>query len=240
MRRVYVTVIVCTILLLGVLVLALVAKPEVQSGESQQLLWITLASAVAIAYGGMGLTLVIVSSAHRNFRERRLLGLSESLQENERELAESGDELDLPSLWAATQKRIDYYHEIATSQAEISFRTGMIASVAGFILLLVVAVLGMFATSAPAAITVGSVGVAGAAMSAYIGATFLKAQSEASAQLRQFFLGVGRIRGRWPVRIRHQRLQHRLHRRMEQRGRHRHSRLGLLAAVHSITGMLDQ
>lgn len=46
----------------------------------------------------------------------------------------------------------------------------------------------MFAPTGTAAIAASVVAVAGAALSGFVGATFMKSQSEASGQLREFFL----------------------------------------------------
>ena len=95
---------------------------------------------------------------------------------------------DFASIWAVTQKRINYYHRIATNQARNSFISSQIATVVGFVIIVVFGVIAAQATSPAAAISAGAVGVVGGGLSAYIGSTFMKAQSEATAQLRQFFL----------------------------------------------------
>jgi ABC-type multidrug transport system fused ATPase/permease subunit len=95
---------------------------------------------------------------------------------------------DFASIWAVTQKRIDYYHKIATSQARNSYISSQIATVVGFVIIIVFGVIASQATSPTAAISAGAVGVVGGGLSAYIGSTFMKAQSEATAQLSQFFL----------------------------------------------------
>lgn len=114
----------------------------------------------------------------------------EEIEQNESRVAEElnkTEQTDFGTLWVATQKRIGYYHRIATSQARNSFISSQLAIVAGFILLVVFGIIAAQATTAVGAISAGAVGVVGAALSAYIGATFMKAQSEASAQLREFF-----------------------------------------------------
>lgn len=95
---------------------------------------------------------------------------------------------DFGTLWAVTQQRINLYHRIATTQATRSFISSQVATVAGFTLLIVFGVIASQASSPTAAISAGAVGVVGGGLSAYIGATFMKSQSEATAQLRQFFL----------------------------------------------------
>lgn len=112
------------------------------------------------------------------------------LEDEEKRLAnESKDgNFKLTTLWLVTQKRINVYHNIATNQAESSFRVGRIVSLVGFLAVVALGVLAAFATNGTAAIAASVVGVAAAGMSGYIGATFMKAQAEASTQLRQFFL----------------------------------------------------
>lgn len=130
-----------------------------------------------------------VRNARRAFDDRMTLGLVSDLQEEERALAQSEDgKTDLASLWAITQKRIDLYHSIATTQAQNSFRVGQMAAVAGFGSIIALGALAAFTKSGTGAIAASVIGVAGAAMSGYIGATFMRAQAEASAQLRAFFL----------------------------------------------------
>lgn len=122
---------------------------------------------------------------HRNQR----LGLIESIDQKTEELAATAvdGKLDLPSLWANTQERLSTYHSIATDQAANSFRVGQRFAVGGFLLILTAGVAAVFAHTPEGSIAAGAVGVVGAAMSSYIGATFMKSQSEASAQLREFF-----------------------------------------------------
>ena len=114
-----------------------------------------------------------------------------SLQSEESSVAKELDEeskTDFGSLWAVTQKRIDYYHNIATTQARRSFISSQFATIAGFILIVVFGIISAQAPSTAGAISAGAVGVIGGGLSAYIGATFMKSQSEASIQLREFFL----------------------------------------------------
>lgn len=111
-----------------------------------------------------------------------------TLQDEENRVAEELKDTDFGTLWAVTQKRIDYYHEIATSQSRRSFVSTQIATVIGFALIVGFGLLAAQASTAIGAISTAAVGIVGAGLSAYIGSTFMKAQSEASAQLRQFFL----------------------------------------------------
>jgi hypothetical protein len=119
------------------------------------------------------------------FSDRLALGLVSELQQQERDLADKGTDFD--SLWAITQKRIDVYHEIATRQSRNSFRSAQIAAYVGFLFLIAVAVFAGLTKTGTGAIAASVVGVAGAAMSAYIGSTFMKAQASSSEQLGAYF-----------------------------------------------------
>jgi hypothetical protein len=111
-----------------------------------------------------------------------------SLENEESRVAEELENTDFGTLWAVTQKRINYYHEIATSQSRRSFVSTQIATLVGFALIIGFGLLAAQASTAIGAISTAAVGIVGAGLSAYIGSTFMKAQSEATAQLRQFFL----------------------------------------------------
>ncbi|BAS17618.1 conserved hypothetical protein [Arthrobacter sp. Hiyo8] len=95
---------------------------------------------------------------------------------------------DFEQIWALTQRRLEYYHEIAISQSRQSFISTQISTGIGFLVIIYVGWLASQSSNDIGRISAGAVGVAGGALSAYIGRTFMKAQSEASAQLQQFFL----------------------------------------------------
>lgn len=148
------------------------------------------AMAIGVLYAYALGQLLLEQRARRQFTDRIRFGLVENLQRNEQKLAEEAEngQLDLASLWAANQQRIDAYHEIATNQADSSFKVGQWAMIAGFGVVAVLGFVAAFAKDGTASIAASVAGVAGAALSAYIGATFMKAQTEASKQLSQFFL----------------------------------------------------
>jgi len=110
----------------------------------------------------------------------------QALQRAETSLGEA-DRLALPGLWDVTHKRLDYYHQIATSQARQSFRNAQIAMTVGFVLLVVFAVLALRATTPTASIVTGALGAAAAAFAAYIGRTFVRSQESAAGHLRAYF-----------------------------------------------------
>lgn len=98
------------------------------------------------------------------------------------------DALELKEIWAVNQQRLDYYHEIAISQSKMSFISTQVATGLGFALIVTVGWIAAQATDPLGTITAGAVGIVGGGLSAFIGATFMKSQSRASAQLQQFFL----------------------------------------------------
>lgn len=149
-----------------------------------------IAMAIAVLYTYVLSMALMEIRRRRYFFDRIRFGLVDALQRDEKQIAEQAQDgqLDLPSLWAATQRRIDVYHEIATSQAASSFKIGQIAMISGFGVVVLLGIVAAFAKDGTASIAASVAGVAGAAMGAYIGSTFMKAQAEASAQLSQFFL----------------------------------------------------
>lgn len=102
----------------------------------------------------------------------------ERIQGAEAKAAADEETLSLPALWALTQQRIDHYHRLATGQSSTSFRTGQIIMIVGFVAVIALGALAAFASSGTAAIAASVVAVAGAALSGFVGATFMKSQSE--------------------------------------------------------------
>ncbi len=142
-----------------------------------------------------GLAGIASISAHALIRSAALDALDdrltlEKIQKAEAEAASAGDggALDLAELWALTQQRIDLYHGLATSQSRASFRVGQTVMVLGFVAVISIGALAAFAPNGTAAIAASVVAVASAALSGFVSATFMKSQSEASSQLREFFL----------------------------------------------------
>ncbi|HVB45229.1 MAG TPA: hypothetical protein VNF47_21345 [Streptosporangiaceae bacterium] len=139
-----------------------------------------------VGYGGIIVINATRSRARRDFRDRKLLGQAqEELKQADEEI--TGGATDFGALWSATQKRLDYYHRIATTQAERSFMYGQIAAGAGFVVIVISALIAGFSRSTAAAIAAGVSGVAGGGLGAYIGSTFMRSQDAASAQLRAYF-----------------------------------------------------
>ncbi|MEV6411897.1 hypothetical protein [Kribbella sp. NPDC051718] len=91
------------------------------------------------------------------------------------------------ALWEVTQKRLDYYHRIATSQAEKSFHNARRAILFGLAFIVVCAFLAAATSSTPAAVVVGVLGVSGGGLAGYIGSTFLRMQESTGVQLKEYF-----------------------------------------------------
>lgn len=138
---------------------------------------------VAVAYQLMN------SNMKRQFRDDLLLGELESgVLKAEESAADEGADIKFASLWFATQRRLDYYHQIATGQARQSFLNAQIAAGLGFLVLIISAIVAGVANSASASIVAGATGVFGAALGGYMGTTFVRMQQDASTRLRAYFL----------------------------------------------------
>ena len=86
-----------------------------------------------------------------------------------------------------TQQRLDVYHQIATSQPRRSFAFGQCAAIFGFLILVASGFAVSIVTSNSAVVATGVLGISGAGLDAYIGATFVKSQAQASDQMRDYF-----------------------------------------------------
>jgi hypothetical protein len=122
----------------------------------------------------------------REFDDSLLLARYSELADEEGKLLEE-DQLRFGTLWNLTQERLRVYHEIATRQANASFRNAQYAIVAGFAVIIIGAFAVLFAKNIAASIVVGTLGTVGAALSAYIGKTFLRLQENAASHLRSYF-----------------------------------------------------
>jgi hypothetical protein len=90
-----------------------------------------LGTAAFIVYlGAFGL--VVYRRQQRRAWYDRVVVLQAHVELSRAESEVTNEELDLPSLWSLTQKRLDYYHSLATSQAEKSFNYGLLAAGIGF------------------------------------------------------------------------------------------------------------
>lgn len=142
-------------------------------------------------YVGLGILplQLVKTNLKRQFRDDILLGELESgLLKAEESAADEGADIKFSSLWFATQRRLDYYHQIATGQARQSFLNAQIAAGLGFLVLVISAIVAGVANSASASIVAGATGVFGGALGGYMGTTFVRMQQDASTRLRAYFL----------------------------------------------------
>lgn len=122
------------------------------------------------------------SRARANRREQALRELHAA------EAALKGaNNLELVKLWTTTQSRLNYYHEIATSHAQQSFRNAQIAAGIGFVLLLAFAIMALRADTLPATIATSTLGAISAALAGFIGRTFIRSQESAASHLHAYF-----------------------------------------------------
>lgn len=149
-----------------------------------------LASVITSIVGVLGIVVgscVFLSSTLRNRQEvRNVERARQDLQRVETSLGEA-ERLTLPALWEATHRRLDYYHQIATSQARHSFRNAQTAMAIGFVLLVAFAILSLNASNTTASIVTGALGAASAGFAAYISRTFVRSQEAAANHLRAYF-----------------------------------------------------
>lgn len=95
--------------------------------------------------------------------------------------------LTLPELWTVTHSRLDLYHDIATGQAQRSFRNAQAAMVCGFILLIVFVAVALNASTTAGSVVAGGLGAVSAALAGFVSRTFVKSQETAAAHLRAYF-----------------------------------------------------
>lgn len=153
---------------------------------------------------GLAVLLIVVPLVRLAYRrQRRLFRMRRSLEEQPGVAAGPGSvafsglggerrtadgPLELEKLWFATQQRLDYYHQIATFQAETSFRNAQVAMVAGFVLVVTTLIVAMLARSTVGGVVAGALGGVGATMATFIGRTFVRAHETASSHLRSYFV----------------------------------------------------
>ncbi|MFI8535389.1 hypothetical protein ACIGMX_34730 [Streptomyces aquilus] len=95
--------------------------------------------------------------------------------------------LTLPELWTVTHSRLDLYHDIATGQAQRSFRNAQAAMICGFVLLIIFVVVALNASTTAGSLVAGGLGAVSAALAGFVSRTFVKSQETAAAHLRAYF-----------------------------------------------------
>ncbi|WP_280829163.1 hypothetical protein [Mycobacterium sp. OTB74] len=146
---------------------------------------------LAYVYIGGFVVMTIDRAGRQNFVDRQILGAAETDLRKAEEAVIEGDGTgtdDYGNLWLATQRRLDYYHQIATGQARRSFVNAQIAAGAGFFVILTAAIVAGTSSSSVASVTAGVTGISGGALGGYLGTTFVRMQQDSSAQLRAYFM----------------------------------------------------
>ena len=142
----------------------------------------------------LGFTLFIVGQSRRRFYKdlfaaRVLVERKRSRLQNN-EMGASGDGGAAPTLdnlWSLTQQRLDYYHDLAMTQAETSFARAQTAMISGFVLVLLLGWLAVTSTSEAGSVVAGSLAGITGLVTTYISATFIRSQESASSHLRSYF-----------------------------------------------------
>jgi hypothetical protein len=148
---------------------------------------LALATAVLCWLLTLFVTLAYRDALQREHNERWQVAESRRLLERAEEASDKRGPLDLTVLWALTQRRLDYYHALATFQAERSFHHAQRAVFVGFAVLVVAVVVVASTGSTVITIAAGSIGVIGAALAAFLGRTFLRAQEATTERLQLYF-----------------------------------------------------
>jgi hypothetical protein len=148
---------------------------------------LALATAVVFWLLTLFVTLAYRDALQREHSERWQVAESRRLLERAEQASDKRGPLDLTVLWALTQRRLDYYHALATFQAERSFRHAQRAVFVGFAVLVAAVVVVALTGSTVITIVAGSIGVIGAALAAYLGRSFLRAQEATTERLQLYF-----------------------------------------------------
>lgn len=155
----------------------------ISSQEWNQRWVVIIGTLILLASGG------VLTVAYGRLQRQRFTSRYAAEQAREAEPEDSSQRLKLEQLWVTTSNRLDLYHQIATRQAEQSFRHAQIAMAIGFVTIVVAASVAAFAAKTTAgSIVSGVLGATGAAMAAYIGQTFVRSREIAAAHLQSYFL----------------------------------------------------
>jgi len=104
-------------------------------------------------------------------------------------LEQSGEATtDFVAIWKNTQDRINSYHSEARSQLRSSYWVMQIATICGFLVILILGIVAATAArSAIQAIVTGGVSAVAAALAAFIGSTFQSTYSQSLRQRMAYF-----------------------------------------------------
>jgi hypothetical protein len=148
---------------------------------------LAVATALVFAVLALLVNLAYRDALQREHLDQRRVAEARRLLDHAEQTADRQGPLDLNALWSLTQRRLDYYQTLATSQAERGFRQAQRALVLGFAVLVIAVVAVALTGTTVAAIVAGSVGVVGALVAVYLGRSFLRAHEAAVIRLHERF-----------------------------------------------------
>lgn len=142
----------------------------------------------AVATGAvLGLSMAAGYSRSRQRANEQALLIERARGEIAEADAQVVEEGGFASIWRASQKRLDHYHQLALDQSKRSFLYGILSATAGLAAAIACAVVAAGSNSAAGAAAAGGLGALTTALSGYIGGTFMRAYLLASRQLKAYF-----------------------------------------------------
>jgi hypothetical protein len=156
-------------------------------GPDLALLALAVVTALVVAVLALLVNLAYRDALQREYLDCQRVADARRLLDRAEQTADRQGPLDLNALWSLTQRRLDYYHALATSQAERSFRQAQRAVVVGFAVLVIAVVAVAFTGVLAVAVVAGSVGVVGALVAVYLGRSFLRAHEGSVNRLHDQF-----------------------------------------------------
>ncbi|GHI07742.1 TRADD-N-associated membrane domain-containing protein [Streptomyces cellostaticus] len=151
-----------------------------KSSKGPPWLW-QLVLAVAAAAIAAGFIAMIMLLKRRERERRRELQRLETAADRLRERVE------LPSLINFNRVLLDQYHEIATRQANKSFRAALTAMAIGLCVIVATLVASFAKTSSGDRLFLGSLAAVSAALTGYLGRTYINVYDRSIRQLNQYF-----------------------------------------------------
>ena len=176
--------------------LALIAIVAGASGFLATMLWTLLRTygfeTSSITVGGISAVYEKLEATTAPSTTEVVVSSSSTAASSERTLADEvelklADELRMEELWSQAQKRLDLYHQLATSQSRVSFRVLMAVATMGLALLGFVVWRASMAETTAGALVSGGIGAAGAALATYIGRTFQSTYRDSTNRLTEYF-----------------------------------------------------
>ncbi|SHM97835.1 TRADD-N-associated membrane domain-containing protein [Actinacidiphila paucisporea] len=120
---------------------------------------------------------LVATAARTAERERQVEQAAKRLREN----------MELPAIVEFNRVLLDQYHDIATRQANKSFRSGLAAMGVGMAVIAGAAALSFTLSRTSEQLVVGGVAALGSALSGYLGRTYMMVYKQALAQMNHYF-----------------------------------------------------